>query len=132
MNNLWNQFHRRSFLGFNFIKLRTKRAYLSLIVIVLLIIIHDIEEPQLIHSFARAYHSQIIPQLLSLQVLLCPTAIVRSNRNQSSQTSNIQILQISPRKLYMRNDFHLPIPLLADLHRIAKIPHTAIHLDLVV
>ena len=47
------------------------------------------------------------------------------------ECQDIQVLQVPPRELGMRNDFNLPIALLANLHGVPKIPGTVVNLDLV-
>ena len=44
---------------------------------------------------------------------------------------HIQVLEISPRELSMRNDFNLALSLLRDLYNVAKISDAAVHLYLV-
>lgn len=114
-----------------------------LLIVIIRIIIHHIEEPKFIDPLTRAHHPQPIPQLLLLQELLRPIVFPtispqplnpKHNGPLSPRTAeaNSQVLEIPPREIRMRNNLNLPIPLLADLHRIPQIPDPPVHLDLVV
>lgn len=45
---------------------------------------------------------------------------------------DVQVFQVSPREVGVRNDLNLAIPLLTDLHRVAEVVGTIVDLDLIV
>lgn len=84
-----------------------------LLLIIISLIIHHIEESKLINPLTRAHNPQPIPQLLLLQELLS------------------QVLQISSRERNMADDLNLPLSTLADRNLITQVPSSSLNLDLI-
>jgi len=87
---------------------------LSLVLILLGLIRHNVEESQLIDVLASAHNAQPVAELLLLEILLC------------------QVLQIPARKLLVCHNLYLAIARLVDINQIAEIACPAIDLDPVV
>ena len=117
-----------------------------LILVLVCIVVHHVEEPELVHALARAHDAQPVAQLLLLEVFLRP---IRSRSHISPHCSNVvhppqslntenidransQILQVPARKLYVRNNLDLAVADLADLHHVPQVADAAVDLDAVV
>jgi hypothetical protein len=86
----------------------------DLLIVLLPLLIHDVEEPQLIHPLTGTDNPQPIPQLLLLQELLR------------------QVLEISSTERDMRHDLDLPVSDLLDIDLVAEIARASLNLDAVV
>ena len=108
---------------------------LSYLVIILLgIIVHNVEESELIYTLGSGDNSEPVSQLLLLEELLrpiqtCqhPSLFLRSGGLYKSS----QVFKISSRELCVCNDLNLSIADLGNLDDITKVSDTAVDLDLV-
>lgn len=118
-----------------------------LLVIVIRLVIHHVEESQLVDPRARAHHPQPIPQLLLLKEFLRPVKTASLAHffpslpnieglsfppRQGKRDSHVQVLQVSTAELRMRHHLDLALALLADLDGVAEVADAVVHFDLVV
>ena len=82
-----------------------------LVLLLLTLITHNIEELQAVLALARAHHTQPIPQLLLLQELLC------------------QVLEVAAGELLVRDDLNAAIAKVGDGDGVAEVTGAALDLD---
>jgi hypothetical protein len=102
---------------------------MTLLIIIIRLIVDHIEEPELIDTLGCGHDTQPVAELLLLEEFLRPVLI--SPCSQPTIIMLLQVLEISPRELGVRNDFNLALSLLRDLYSIAKVSDAAINLYLV-
>lgn len=121
-----------------------------LLVIILTLIVDDVEESQLIDTFAGRHNSQPISELLLLKELLCPanqrislllrhqplpaasTITSATGDTVDVGTKHLQVLQVSPRERNMANNLDLAISSLRDRDLITQVAGSTLNLDLLV
>ena len=116
------------------------QATLFLILVLVRLVVHYVEEPQLVDALAGAHDAQPVAQLLLLEVLFRP--VIERATNQPPPMSpaysaelckrNSQILQVPPGKLGVRDDLDLAVADLAYLHHVPQVAHAALDLDAIV
>ena len=87
---------------------------ISLLIIVILLVLHDVEEPKLIDALARANNTEPITQLLLLQELLG------------------EVLEVATRELDVSHDLDFVAAHLGDGNVVAEVAGAAVDLDAVV
>jgi hypothetical protein len=110
-----------------------------LVLIFLRIVVHNVEESQLVNTLGGGDNSEPVSQLLFLEELLRPIQSISSAFTPSIYTfprnedmiEYSQVLEISARELRVRNNLDLSIANLGDLDGISEVSDTAINLDLV-
>ena len=83
----------------------------ALLVIIIRLVTHNVEELQAVLALARADNTQPIPKLLLLEELLR------------------QVLQVPPAELLMRDDFDTSIAEVGDCDSITEVACSAVDLD---
>ena len=110
-----------------------------LVLIFLRIVVHNVEESQLINTLGGGDNSEPVSQLLLLEEFFCPVQSISSAfipliyifPRSEEMVVYSQVLEISARELRVRNNLDLSIANLGDLDGISEVSDTAINLDLV-
>jgi hypothetical protein len=109
----------------------------ALLFIVLLSVIHDVEEAKLVYTLRCRDNTKPVTKLLLLEEFLGPAVVLwlapyYLREHVSRRDGHVQVLQVATREFLMGNNLNLSITLLADLNSVAEVTSAAVDLDAVV